>query len=811
MQKALLIAEKPSLRRTIETVYNKHKSEIPYEITFTEQRGHLVTLVKPDELDETLKQWSWDTLPFHPENYGGWKYEIIEEKKTGNFLTAKERFKHIKDEIRSGQYDFVINAGDPDQEGELLIRIVLDAIGNKLPVKRYWSNDTTESKVVDALKNLKDDDKDLMLVNLLKAAHGREHSDYRFGMNLSRAVSLQLGVRSAIGRVKTPILAIVCRREDEIANFVPKTVYGVAENYDEDFQGTLFDTSKEAPESDEEKEVDAGVIWFDKKEDAQAIIDKLGSSAVVTDFKTAKQTTYAPKLFKLATCQVAAGKFGFDSAKTLETIQGLYERGLLTYPRTDCEYISSNENFKALLSSATAVPDLVPFINRINDSTIAKVRATKKWVNDKALTESGHSALLPTTKKPDFSSLTEDEKKIYELICRQYVAIFLPPLVQDRVTLLADNNGHTFRSVGKTVIDAGFTEIFNTNITESVIPAHKTGDTLAVDGCEIIEKTSTCPKRFTDADLIAVCEAPHRFLIDESLKTLGKKLKIGTPATRAGIIGELIDKCKYLQRKKEGRTTYIVPTELGTKLYTDIKTCKICRVDMTGEWELMLEDVRSGQMSFSDFEKKMIEDVNSLLDDIRSQVVQAVRKDIQKTVVTKCPACGGDIISGPKGFYCSNWKVKNCGMGAYKKICDSEITDKEFMHLLAGEEIDKPIKKGSTTWTQKLKYDPAEHKVVFVQRDAPETKATEYICPNPKCGGEIENRGKLLKCKKCGFTLWTTTCGVELSDKQIERFFDKGSTGVVKGLISKKGNKFEAEIVMKKDGSGTEFRFPDND
>ena len=250
--RALLIAEKPDLMRKIEACYRAHPSEIPYSITFTAQRGHLVTLKKPDELDEELKEWSWDTLPIVPEKHGGWQYQVIKEKKTGNYMTPRERYDEIKKELLTGKYDFVINAGDPDQEGELLVRIVLEHMKNKLPVKRFWTNDLTESHILHALQNLRDDDHDPMLKNLLAAAYGRQHSDYRFGMNLSRAATLKMGARVACGRVKTPILAIVCRREEEIENFKPKTTYGVQAMYTEGFAGSLINNAARGGEEDEE-------------------------------------------------------------------------------------------------------------------------------------------------------------------------------------------------------------------------------------------------------------------------------------------------------------------------------------------------------------------------------------------------------------------------------------------------------------------------------------------------------------------------------------------------------------------------------
>ena len=803
MEKALLIAEKPSLRRTLEDVYNKHKSEIPYSVTFMDQRGHLLTLKSPDELDEELKDWSWDTLPIHPEEHGGWKYKVIEEKKTGTFLTSKERFYAIRDELKSGGYDFIINAGDPDQEGELLIRIVLSALGTKLPIKRYWSNDTTEAKVLDAFKNLRDDEHDPMLVNLLAAAYGRQHSDYRFGMNLSRAASLKMNSRVACGRVKTPIMSIVCKREKEIENFKPSTCYGVKANYSEGFSGNLYDISTvvEADEDGKDNE-SAGIVWFDNESDAKAFRDKLTNTARVSDYKAKRVETLAPKLFKLATAQIAAGKLGYNASETLSIIQSLYDKGYMSYPRTDCEYLSSGENLSKMIESASCVPDLAPFISKIDPAVIGKVKSTKKWVNDKALTESGHSALVPTAVKPDFTKLSEDEQKIYTLICRQFIAIFLPPLVQDKTLMMCDISGEYFKSTGKTLVSPGFSEIFGTKFTDMVIPEHSVGDILDVNDFEITSKTTTCPKRFTDASLIEMCESPAKYLEDSKYKALGKNLKIGTPATRASIIEELIKRDKYLQRTKEKKTEYIIPTDAGMRIYENIKDCDICKVDLTGEWEEKLEAVRRGELTLSALEEGMISHVNRLLSDMKDAKMTPLESKKFATVAT-CPECGMDIISGPKGFYCSGYKEKGCGIGAYKMICDSTITDEEFATMLTGATIKKMLKKGSTTWEQELKYNFAEHKFDFVKAEA---RSTEYTCP--KCGKLLADTGRTLKCDDaCGFVFWKTTCGKALTEEQIGKFFNSGSTGLIRGLKGKSGKSFNAEIVLSDDKKGTKFKF----
>ncbi len=815
-QKALLIAEKPSEMRNIKEVYEKHKSEIPYEITFLAQRGHLMTLKLPNELDEEQSEWAWETLPFHPEDHGGWQYKIIEEKKEGKFLTSKERLDAIRTELKSGDYDFIINAGDPDQEGELLVRIVLAHLKPSIPVKRYWSNDTTEGKVLDALKNLLDDDHDPMLVNLLAAAYGRQHSDYRFGMNISRAASLKMGVMAACGRVKTPILAIVCKREEEIKDFKPTTKYGVMAMYDEGFSGQLYNAAEEAEGSDEEDEKDEaakGLVWFDTEDEAQECIEELGRRATVVKSERKRVETFAPKLYKLATAQVAAGKLGMTSSETLETIQSLYEKGYVSYPRTDCEYLSSHEDFDAMLDAAASCTPIKSYVESIDRSVIAKVKKTKKWVNDDKLKESGHSALAPTTKAPNFATLTPYEQTIYTLISRQFAAIFMPPLVQEKTLVVTEISGKSFKSVGKTTIDAGYAKMLGTKFTDMEIPVHDEDDVIGVEDFEVSSKTSTCPKRFTDGDLIAVCEAPHKYLDDPSLKALGKRLSIGTPATRASIIKELIDKNKYLERHKEGKTgkdgkkkekEYIIPSETGQQIYDNLKDLDICKVDLTGIWEEKLEKVRKGEMTLAELEEGMREHVNALVENIKNNS-DITKVFTTKKTVCKCPSCDGDIIIGSKGFYCSNYK-DGCKEGAFRKICDTTIKPELFARMIAGDTVKTKLSKNGREWEQELRYNSQEHRIEFVQSSKPEIKNIDHSCP--KCGGELINDGRKLRCaNECGFTFWLTQFGKALTNEQIESFFEKGTTGVVEGLTGKSGKTFSAEIVLKQDKTGTELKF----
>ena len=811
--KALLIAEKASLRDTIQAVYEAHKDEIDYSITFLEQSGHLLTLKQPDEIDEALKEWSWDTLPIHPEEHGGWKYKIAPKSKKQN-IAPKTRYIKIKQELSSGKYDFVINAGDPDQEGQLLIRIVLASLKNKLPVKRYWSTATTEGHVLRALQNLKDDDHDPMLVNLLQAAYGRQHSDYRFGMNISRAATLQMHGNVSCGRVKTVMLAIVCKREIEIANFKPSTSYGVKVKYIDGFWGQYYiekdmkdeegnDDADDAEEL-EENEENEGYVYFDTAEEAKAFILGLKPPAIVKKYEKKKVKTSPPKLFKLATAQVAAGKLGYSPKETLSILQSLYEKGYMSYPRTDSEYVASEEDLETMLKSAYSVPELRSFIDNISAVDIRNVKKKKKWVNDKKMAESGHTALVPTTDKPDFSELSSDEKIIYTLICRRFVSIFLPPLIQNKVVLETDIGGNTFRTTGKTLIQPGYTEIYDQKFNDVELPEYEVGQRIKMEGFKMSKKMKTCPKRFTEDDLIAVCENPHKYLDDKRLKELGKRLKIGTPATRADILEELIYKLKYLQMKKDKKKSYIVPSELGMMIWKNIKDCKITRVDMTGEWEESLEEVRTGRKSLSQLEKEMINDVNQMVEDIKNTEMHEIESLNKRKVIGKCPKCGEDYISSNKSFYCSNYKG-GCKFGAFRKIWDSTLTDEEFKTMVAGKHLAKEIKKDKKKWVAELKYNFEDCKVEFVIE---EKVPSQYKCP--KCGKQLQENSKVISCdKECGFRFGKSLGEIRLLNEQIRLFFEQGDTGRIKNVLSKKGNRYECNLVLNKDKTGAEIKLPE--
>lgn len=705
MQTALLIAEKPDLMKKIENVYKKHKNEIPVNIVFRAQAGHLVTLLSPKELDEEQKVWSWDNIPFFPEEHGGWRYKIISSK--------SKYFYDIQKEIQSGKYDFIIHAGDPDKEGELLVRLVLNKIGNKLPVKRFWANATTEEEFLNALKNLQDDSS-LRFENLYKSALTRQKADYLFGMNGTQAATLKTNTLTNVGRVKMPILSIICQREVEIKNYKQTSTYEINALYEEDFSATLFQPQKaQDNNSAKENEAETGNIRFSTKKEAEEFalnLLKKGKKAYVEKIEKKKEVKYAPDLFKLSSLQTMAGHYKYTAEKVSEIAESLYLKGYTSYPRTSCQYLSSNMDFSSILNAISVIPEFAPYIKNISNTDIEAVRKNKKWINNKALEESGHYALTPTNMKPNLTLLSKEEREIYTLIARQFLAIFLPPAISDKTTIVIDSYGNKFRTSGKIIKQKGFLELFGKNPSDVILPNLTEGVELNIRTLAPVEKKSTCPKRYTDGELIAVLENPLKFLNDKSLKKLGKKLTIGTEATRAEIIKEMIEKNGYLERTSPKKGNEIIqPTNKGMNIYELLKNLDICKVDMTGQWEEKIQDIQKGNDTEKNVISYMEENVKKLIKDLQNLEVKN-----NVTSVGKCPLCGKDMIIGKNGLFCTGYK-EGCKTGIYKEFRGANITEKDIHKLLEGKIIKKKIfnKDRTKQWEQKLFFNKKSGKLEF--------------------------------------------------------------------------------------------------
>lgn len=664
MSRALLIAEKPSLMRTIQAVYNKNKNEFPFEIDFMAQAGHLLGLKMPDEIHPEYKKWDMGHYPMDLT----YEYKVLPGK--------NDLYQSIAKAIKSGNYDFIIHAGDPDQEGELLVRLVLERTKTKLPVKRFWSNDLTDGAVLSALKNLRDDSE---FDRLMDAALIRQHSDYSFGMNLTGCMTLKQGVLTRVGRVKAAIIRLLVDREEEIKNFAPHSDYKHAFLH----KGYTF----------------VGEELFKTEEECK---NTLASSAEITEINEKTRKVKAPKLYKLSTAQTDAyQQFGLNGKTVLETIQSLYEKGLVSYPRTDCEYISEQERVIPIVENLGDLLNLPQ--NCLIDPNI--VMKDKTYANNKAIANEGHTALIPTGKRP--SGLNDTEEKIYFMILRRFVAIFGKPKVVHSIEAKAvDNAGEAYVTKAEEDLDIGFEAILTPGYKKKVLPSAETLEKGNVTPIEwmVKEIKAKAPARYTDGSLIAALERP-------SAKLEGVVYKIGTPATRANII-EDVGKAGYYT-KNGGKFT---ATEFAIRTIKNFEGLPLFDIEMTGLWERNLEKVRNGETPADSIFKSMDSDLNSMIDTIKSCVINWPQEGSKKNekMEATCPLCGKPLHETEKAFGCSAWK-EGCKFTIWKNFLGATITKEDVNEILSGHTIEKTLtSKTGNKWKQKLLFDVRSGKFEFV-------------------------------------------------------------------------------------------------
>lgn len=660
MKKKLLIAEKPSLKNAIKDAYSAHKGEFDFEIDFLAQAGHLVGLKLPSEIDEEkYGKWKMDNFPIDVP----YVYHILKGK---NDLVSQ-----IKTAVKSGQYDSVIHAGDPDGEGELLVRLVLNYIGCNLPVERFWSNDITEGAVINALHNLKpDSDYD----SIYDAALLRQHIDYQFGMNITGVSTLKMGELYKLGRVKAAIIRMLVDRELAIRNFVQTSTWKRAFTYaDCDFVN-----------ADE----------FETEAQALAVMPKT-NRAVVANVKDEIKDHKAPKLFKLSTLQTEAHKkLGFSGAQTLQYLQNLYEAKITSYPRTGCEYISSAVDLESIIRSISGE------FGVDERALLAKadaVRHDKTYCNDKAIAEEGHTAVIPTG-SGRLSSVGENERKLFELIARRFLAVFGDVKKVRNLTVTANPDGNA--SLGDYVfkessdVEPGFELIIDPRyrMQASKGVSFSKGQELNPVEFHTKEVQAKAPSRYNDGSLIAAMEKPVEFRDDDDKKVA---YKIGTPATRAGIIEEC-QKCGYFTKEKG----VFYATQKAERIIEELGDIALFDVTNSGRWEAMLEQVRHGEANADAVENELLKECVDSVSDIKGRNIQkAAYKGGagSSTILGSCPHCGGDVVSGKFGAYCS----KKCGMQVAKAM-GKTLTDAQVRSILSGK---KTLVKGLTSKNTGKTYD----------------------------------------------------------------------------------------------------------
>lgn len=704
----LFIAEKPSLGREIaKNLGSCVKKDGYIEVNggddiVTWEFGHILQQLNPDEYDEKYKKWVMSDLPIIPAE---WKLKVKKD--------AKAQFKVIKELLAKA--DYVVNAGDPDREGQLLVDELLEYLKNKKPTKRILLNALDEKSVKAALADLRDNKE---FEGLRDSARARSQADWLVGMNLSRAYTLKsqaAGYEGAIhvGRVQTPTLALIVRREEEIKNFKPTTHYVTEVVWKHD-NGLIPTTWKFAESDNTDSE---GRLL--NKNIADGLLTKIQVSAMAGDAKITsveqKNKQEGQRLpYSLSSLQVEAGrKYGLNPQQVLDTMQSLYEKKLTTYPRSDCEYLPTNQ----LEDSAAILKNLASISNDGLADIVAK--ADKKIVsrvwNDKKI--SAHHAIIPTTVKPNLDSLSDTEKKMFLLVAKAYIAQFYPIHTYQATKIIVTCAGEEFVGNGKVVLTQGWKAIYakdsNNDEEESpVLPKVSEGDTVAYESGTVKEKVTTPPKRFTESTLLQAMKQIAKYVKNKNLAAKLKECKgIGTEATRAGII-ETLKKADFVSIEKK----FLVPTNKGTmaiKVLPDVITYP----DTTAVWEAELDDISDGKMSLANFVKHQTEIINGLLDNAKSLEI-ATNKD-----VVACPNCGKPMKrrKGANGYF---W-----GCTGYPQ-CKTTFPDK----------------KGKPDMTQK------------------KSAATAKTAECPKCGKELRQyKGKFGVFWSC---VDRDNCGAKFPDNK---------------------------------------------
>jgi DNA topoisomerase-3 len=504
--------------------------------------------------------------------------------------------------------------------------------------------------------------------------------DWLIGMNGTRAFALKTASKTVIGRVQTPVLKLIVDRELEIQNFKPVEYFVLNATFNNDsnsqYIGTYFN-----PNDDK--------MIIDKKE-IENIKNDLKNEAKIIAVETKRVETQAPQLFSLTTLQQEANtKLGFSAQKTLDLAQSLYEKKITSYPRTEsvCVTESVAKTFPNLLNNLKNVSEYTEFIKKITKTNLDKASENSKYVNDKKV--GSHYALIPTTENPNKVSLTSDEKALYDLICRRFIAIFMPASVCDKTVIVTEDDGHLFKTNGSIMIDKGYLEVLGKNSVDTELPLVKKGDKVNLIDTDIQSKFTQPPTRYNDATLIKAMETAGKNIKDEQLLEEMKGLSLGTPATRAGIIERLLQIGVIKKDKK-----YFVPTDLGMWQIKTLGNMNIANVELTAEFEKKLSMIEDGTLKTDNFNKEMIQYITGLVNELKSlkyeKNVSTTYSNNNNSVLGKCPKCNSDFIS-TSGKFGKYFKCTSCDFKISGKIAGKAISDTNVKELLKNQKT-KEIK-----------------------------------------------------------------------------------------------------------------------
>ncbi|KMY44391.1 DNA topoisomerase III [Bacillus sp. FJAT-27916] len=710
----LIIAEKPDQGLTLASPFTFKRHDGYVEISPNEvfpngafctwAIGHLTELSAPETYKPEWKKWSMGSLPIIPERF---TYQVTKSK--------YKQFNIVKQLLKRPEVSTIIHAGDAGREGELIVRNIISLSGVKKPMKRLWISSLTKKSIVDGFKSLKDGQETIYLFH---EAYTRACADWLVGMNASRAYSLLLKQKGmndvfSAGRVQTPTLALIVKREQEIESFVSKPFWEIIATFEMD--GHKYEGKWEKD----------GESRLDQKEMAEKIAAFCQSKeAVIKDMKTERKEFQPPLLFNLSSLQATANKaFKYSPKKTLDILQKLYQKGIVSYPRSDSNYVTEGEAelFPDILEKLGQFEDYKSLMPVPNPSIIHN----KRFVNEKKVSD--HYAIIPTEQVTNPSRLSGEERNIYDLIVRRLIAAHYESAVFDYTTITTLVDGRAeFISKGKQQIREGWRQVvfLDDKDEDTILPNVKKDDTGIVKKVKVKEGKTQPPKRYTEGQLITLMKTAGKHLDNEELeKVLMKSEGLGTEATRAGIITSLKDR-KYIDVKKN----QVFATDKGKVLIKAIGEEILASPEMTAKWEQRLAEIGEGKASAAQFMEqtkkltaKIIEDAIKGFEtwDFSDYNVESIQRKGSKFPKPKkmgqCPLCQGDVVDKGQFYGCSNYREKECKFTFSKTILGKKISQANMQKLLkeGRTNLIKGFSKGENTFDATLEWKDGKINFLF--------------------------------------------------------------------------------------------------
>ena len=618
--KSLVLAEKPSVARDIARVLKCTKKingaleGERYIVTWA--LGHLVTLADPEEYDKKYKEWNLEVLPMMPE-----KMELVVIRQTA------KQYQAVKTQLYRKDVGEIIIATDAGREGELVARWILEKAQCRKPIKRLWISSVTDKAIKDGFAHLKDG---RSYNRLYDAAVSRAEADWLVGINATRALTCKYNAQLSCGRVQTPTLAMIAAREEEIRNFKPQDYYGIR-----------LSAGKMRWTWQEKKSGSSRTFQKDRAQQIQTAAS--GSLLTILSVEKSSKKTGAPGLYDLTELQRDANKkFGFSAKETLNIMQRLYENHkVLTYPRTDSRYIGTD--VVPTLQERLKACAVGPYRKLAGPLSMKPVKANKSFVDDKKVSD--HHAIIPTEQFVQLEYMTNEERRIYDLVVRRFLAVLYPPFEYEQTSLKAEAGGEIFTAKGKIVKNPGWKAAYEEadgdeeeeefqNLYEV-----KEGEKLKIDSCQLTEGKTKPPAHFTEATLLSAMENPVRFLStkdQEAAKTLGETGGLGTVATRADIIEKLFH--TFLMEKR-GNDIYITSKakQLLSLVPEDLK-----KPELTADWEKKLSEIAQGSLKKEGFLEEIRDYTQELIQEIKTGEGTFRHDNLTNT---KCPVCGKRMLA----------------------------------------------------------------------------------------------------------------------------------------------------------------------